>query len=442
MADLFEQNARSYYRRHAPLAERMRPRSFEEFAGQEQCVAEGKFLRRMVELDELKSLILWGPPGSGKTTLARIIAGRTGRRFVSISAVTSGVAEIKKIIAEAKKALRLEERGSILFIDEIHRFNKAQQDALLHGVEDGTLTLVGATTENPSFEVNSPLLSRTQVIVLEPLAPDALGSILRRALADRDRGLGEAGLTLAGDAERTLIGLAAGDARTLLNFLELAALLAGSQSTSTVTAELVREAAGRRAILYDKTGEEHYNVTSAFIKSMRGSDPDAALYYLARMIDGGEDPKFIARRMIIFASEDVGNADPRAIQVAVACKEAVTFVGMPEGFFPLSQCAVYLAVAPKSNASGAAYGRALDALREHGALTVPLHVRNAPTTLMKELGYGKDYKYPHDYEDGHAVEDYLPEKLRGARFYEPTERGFEKRVGEWLAALRRRKKTK
>lgn len=439
MPDLFEANAREYYRRHAPLAERLRPRSFAEFFGQEALVGEGRFLRRMVESDSLKSLILWGPPGTGKTTLARIIAGTTGRRFISISAVDSGVAEIKRFIRDAREATRLRQEGTILFIDEVHRFNKTQQDVLLGGVEDGTLTLIGATTENPSFEVNAALLSRAQVLVLEPLSGDALKRILDRALEDAANGLGSAGLELAAEAQDTLLALAAGDARTLLNFLELAALLARERQERTITAELVVEAAGRRAVLYDKTGEEHYNVVSALIKSLRGSDPDAALYYLARMLEGGEDPLFVARRLVIFAAEDVGLADPAALQLAIACKEAVAFVGMPEGFFPLSQCVVYLATAQKSNSCGTAYARALDEVRRKGALLVPLHVRNAPTDLMKRLGYGRDYRDPHDHDDAYVVVEYLPDALRGSVFYRPTERGFEKRIAKRLAELRRLK---
>lgn len=435
MTDLFEQNAREHYRRHAPLADRMRPRSLEEFFGQEELVGEGRFLRRLVESDQLKSLIFWGPPGTGKTTLARIVAGATGHRFEAVSAVTSGVADIRRILEEARAALRFEERGTILFIDEIHRFNKSQQDALLHGVEDGTLTLIGATTENPSFELNSALLSRMQVLVLEALSADALRRVLEAALTDTERGLGGEGLFLTKDGREALISLAAGDARMLLNFLELGALLAASQETNTIDAGMIREAAGRRSILYDRTGEEHYNVTSAFIKSMRGSDPDAALYYLARMLEGGEDPKFIARRLVIFASEDVGNAAPQALGFAVSCKEAVHFIGMPEGFFPLAQCTVYLAAAPKSNASGVGYGNALAAVRKHGALPVPLHIRNAPTDLMKDLGYGAGYKYPHDHEGAHVDEEYLPEKLRGSRFYRPTGRGFEARIAELLEQI-------
>jgi putative ATPase len=383
----------------------------------------------MIESDRLKSLVLWGPPGTGKTTLARIVAQLTGRRFESVSAVASGVAEIKRILEAARRAARVEQRGTILFIDEIHRFNKTQQDALLHGVEDGTLTLIGATTENPSFEITNALLSRMQVLVLEPLSREDLERVLDRALTDVESGLGSEQLVLEPAARGSLLDLAAGDARTLLNFLELSALLAGSHGSRSISAEMIREAAGRRTILYDKTGEEHYNVVSAFIKSMRGSDPDAALYYLARMIEGGEDPLFIARRLVIFASEDVGNADPQALQVAVAAQSAVAFVGMPEGFYPLSQCTTYLATAPKSNASGAAYLEALEAVRKHGALPVPLHVRNAPTPLMKEQGYGRGYRYPHDYEGARVEQDYLPEPLRGTRFYRPTGDG-KKEVGE------------
>ena len=438
MPDLFDHNAREYYDRNAPLAERMRPRELAEVVGQPQLIGEGAFLRRMIETDRLQSVILWGPPGTGKTTLARLVAGTSGRRFVATSAIASGVAEVKRILAEARERLRHEQRGTVLFLDEIHRFNKAQQDALLHGVEDGTLTLIGATTENPSFEVNGALLSRAQVLVLEPLDDAALRSLLQRALTDTERGLGERQLQLDDGGEESLIRLAAGDARALLNFLELAALLAESSETALLTAELVQEAAGRRAVLYDKTGEEHYNVVSALIKSMRGSDPDAALYYLARMLDAGEDPVFIARRLVIFASEDVGNADPRALQLAVSATEAVRFIGMPEGFYPLSQCTLYLALAPKSNSAGQSYKRALGAVREYGALPVPLHLRNAPTKLMKGLGYGKAYQYPHDHPGGHVDERYLPEAIDSLRFYEPVPRGYEQRLAEWWAQRRKR----
>ena len=435
---LFEQEAREHRARHAPLADRMRPRSLAELAGQEHLVGEGRFLRRMLESDQLQSLVLWGPPGTGKTTLARIVARETGRRFIAVSAVASGVAEIKRILEEARATRDIQERGTILFIDEIHRFNKAQQDALLHGVEDGTLTLIGATTENPSFEVNAALLSRMQVLVLEPLDEAALGSVLDRALADTERGLGGAGLEATADGRAALLALAAGDARALLNFLELTALLARSRGTTRIDDTLVREAAGHRAILYDKSGEEHYNVISAFIKSMRGSDPDAALYWLARMLEGGEDPLFIARRLVIFASEDVGNADPRGLSLAVAAKDAVHFVGMPEGFFPLAQATLYLATAPKSNTAGVAYGRALEAVKEHGPLPVPLHLRNAPTGLTKRLGYGKGYRSPHDQQGGWVDESYLPEELGSRRFYEPTDHGHEARIRERLVALRRK----
>ncbi len=436
MADLFEYQAREHFKRQAPLAERMRPKRLSEFFGQASLLAPGTFLRGMIESDRLQSMLLWGPPGTGKTTLARIIAATTGRRFIAVSAVTSGVAEIKKILHDAGRALAYEQKATILFIDEIHRFNKTQQDALLHGVEDGTLTLVGATTENPSFEVNGALLSRMQVLVLDPLDETALKKVLDRAVTDTTSGLGDRNLELSDEAVAALIGLAAGDARTLLNFLELSALLAESRSTSTISDELVREAAGRRAVLYDKTGEEHYNVVSAFIKSMRGSDPDAALYYLARMIEGGEDPVFIARRLVIFASEDIGNADPGALRIAMDCKGAVAFIGMPEGYYPLSQCTAYLAVAPKSNASGLAYKKARDAVRAHGALPVPLHIRNAPTDLMKRLEYGKHYRYPHDHPGGHVADEYLPEKLRGSRYYQPTDRGVERKIRERLKMLR------
>ena len=405
----------------APLAERVRPTTLGGFVGQEHLVGEGRFLRGVIQRGELPSLILWGPPGTGKTTIARIIASSQKADFVEFSAVLSGVKEIREVVKRAKDNLRLGKK-TVLFIDEIHRFNKSQQDAFLHHVEDGTITLIGATTENPSFEVNAPLLSRCKVLTLEALGEVSIKTLLEKSLKDKDRGL----KSVSAD-DKTLDFIAAishGDAREALTTLETAAMLTEPESDGTrrLTIDTAREATQTTALHYDKSGEEHYNVISAFIKSMRGSDPDAALYWLARMVVAGEDPLFIARRMVIFASEDIGNADPGALSLAVSVKDAVHFVGMPEGWIPLAQGATYLATAFKSNASYAAYKLAARDVKEKGALPVPLHLRNAPTKLMKELGYSKGYKYPHDYEDAKVDEEYMPEKLRGRRYYTPPQK--------------------
>ena len=419
--------------RNAPLADRMRPKNLKEFVGQEHLVGPNKILQRLVENKELVSLILWGPPGVGKTTLASIVAQSVDAHFVSFSAVLSGVKDIREVIEEAREQLKYYNKKTILFVDEIHRFNKAQQDAFLHHVEDGTITLIGATTENPSFEVNAPLLSRCKVLVLEQLTDDHLKTIMSNALQDRERGLGNLKVEIQNDAFDFIAGLSHGDARVALNTMEAAVMLtkADQDGKRTVTSEIAQEAMQRKALLYDKGGEGHYNVISAFIKSMRGSDPDAALYWLARMLDAGEDPLFIARRMIIFASEDVGNADPAALQLAVAVKDAFHFVGMPEGWIPLAQGVAYLACAPKSNASYMAYLEALKDVREKGALAVPSHIRNAPTPLMKDMGYGKGYKYPHSF-GGYAKQVYMPEELQGKEYYKPTDNGFDKVVKERL----------
>ena len=434
--DLFAAEAERARQREAPLAERMRPRTLDELLGQTHLVGPGRLVREMVEGQRLHSLILWGPPGSGKTTLALIIARSAQAHFAHFSAVLSGVRELRELIEEAKQQRQYHGRRTILFVDEIHRFNKAQQDAFLPYVEDGTVTLIGATTENPSFEVIAPLLSRTSVLVLEPLAPAAVMQLLERALTDRERGLGERGMTSEPAALVFLSEHARGDARLGLNALEAAADLAATKGLTTIDLRLAEEAAQHRALLYDKAGDEHYNVISAFIKSLRGSDPDAALYWMLRMLDAGEDPLFIARRMIIFAAEDVGNADPRALQVAVAAKDALHFVGLPEGRIPMAQAVTYLATAPKSNASYAAMLAAAADVKQHGPLPVPLHLRNAPTPLMKQLGYGRDYKYAHDYE-GHVVaQQHLPDALKARRYYEPLEMGDERQIKDRVAHSR------
>src|SRR5215831_15332529 len=428
--DLFEQAGTKDSQSRSPLAERMRPQSLQEFVGQEHLTGPGRFLRRAIEADQVPSLILWGPPGTGKTTLAKIIANATGAHFTSVSAVMVGVKDIREIIAAAQERWNLHRQRSILFIDEIHRFNKAQQDALLPHVERGTVTLIGATTENPSFEVNSALLSRTRVLTLRALEEDELVKVLERALAD-SRGLGGA-VQADPDALEFLAHSAGGDARKALTALEVAA-----QQGGRVTKSAAEEAVQQRTLLYDKSGEEHYNVISAFIKSMRGSDPDAALYWMVRMLEAGEDPLFILRRMVIFASEDIGNADPRALGVAVDALSAFELVGLPEGTLPLTQAVTYLATAPKSNTVLTSYTSAREAVTEHGPLPVPMHLRNAPTPLMKSLGYGAGYQYPHNFEGSYVPEDYLPDALRGRHFYRPSHSGFERELSERVSELRR-----
>src|SRR3989475_2824341 len=427
---------------HAPLAERMRPRTIDEFVGQQHLVGRGHVLRDMIESGGVESLILWGPPGSGKTTLAHLLAAASGAPAVSFSAVLQGVKELRQIVDEAEVVLARSGQPTVLFVDEIHRFNKAQQDAFLPHVEAGTITLIGATTENPSFEVIAPLLSRTRVLTLEPLGDAEVGAVIDRALADTERGLGPQKLVLDADARAFLVSHAQGDARVALNALELAARLARPRRTHTLDVPLLEEAAQQRALRYDKAGEEHYNVISAFIKSLRGSDPDAAVYWMMRMLEAGEGPPFIPRRTVIFAAEDVGNAEPQALQVAVAAKDAVHFVGLPEGRIPLAQAATFLATCPKSNAAYQAMLRASEDVRASGALPVPLHLRNAPTPLMKGLGYGADYRYPHDHPGAVGDAEYLPERLAGRRYYEPTDRGREREIGERLRGWRGRREKK
>ncbi len=432
--ELFEQNRRQSL--DAPLAQRMRPRTLEDYRGQRHLLGEGKLLRRLIEQDCISSLLLWGPPGTGKTTLAEIIAATTKSRFISFSAVLQGVKEVREIVAKAREEKAFHGRKTLLFVDEIHRFNKAQQDAFLPYVEQGDIVLIGATTENPSFEINAALLSRSRVFVLQPLEKEDIAAIILRAL-QAPEGLGHKELSLSQAALDELSELAQGDARAALNALEIAA---ATKESGELSAEELREAMQKKALLYDKGAEEHYNVISAFIKSMRGSDPDGALYWLARMIEAGEDPLFIARRMVILASEDVGNADPRALQLAVSAQQAVHFVGMPEGRIILAQAATYLATAPKSNASYAGIKAAQAEVRKSGALPVPHHIRNAPTSLMKELGYGKGYRYAHDAPDGFEAQNYLPEQIGAKRFYSPTGRGYEKMIGERMAYWEEQKK--
>jgi putative ATPase len=426
-----------------PLAERMRPRTLAEFEGQEDIVGDGQPLRVAIDEDQISSMIFWGPPGSGKTTLARIIANATESDFVKFSAVTSGVPELRKVIAAARDARKYNARRTILFVDEIHRFNKAQQDAFLPHVEDGTIILIGATTENPSFEVISPLLSRVRVYVLKQLEPEHLRGIVLRALEDDERGLGGTGLRLDDAALDAMASIADGDARIALNLLELSEFMAKEKSEGHVSLETVLKVAQEKTILYDKAGEEHYNLISALHKSLRDSDPDGGLYWLARMLESGEDPLYIVRRLIRFASEDVGNADPTALPLCVAAMQACHFVGMPECDVALAQAVTYLAAAPKSNALYAAYGEVKADVRKYGALPVPLHIRNAPTRLMKEIGYGKGYKYAHQFEGHIVAQEHLPEKLEGRVYYHPSDQGQEKeiaaRLARWRAELKKRR---
>jgi putative ATPase len=436
--DMFERQRSEQMGREAPLAARMRPDTLDDFVGQEQLVGEGHVIRQAIETSQIPSIILWGPPGSGKTTLAFVIANTTESYFSSVSAVSAGVADLRRIIQEARERRRLHQQKTILFIDEIHRFNKAQQDAVLPFVEDGTVTLIGATTENPSFEVNAPLLSRCRVLMLNPLTDDEIRTIIHRALEDADSGLGQLNVELDDDAMAHLIVMSSHDARIALNTLELAVLTTppdpdGKRHVSLPTVE---DAAQKRMLRYDKAGEEHFDLISALHKSMRGSDPDAALYWLGRMLEAGEDPLYVARRLVRFASEDVGMADPQALVVAMAAQQAVHFIGLPEGNLALAEAAVYLATAPKSNSLYKAYSDVQAEIKEGSNDPVPLHLRNPVTPLMRQVGYGKGYKYAHDYE-GHFVEQQnLPDSLQGKKFYQPGDQGYEREVATRLKTWR------
>ena len=440
--DLFSQAGDERRDRDAPLAARMRPRKLDDFIGQEHLVGEGHILRRLMETDSLPSIILWGPPGTGKTTLGSIIAEMTKSEFALVSAVAAGVADLRRIIGEAQDRRGMDGRPTILFIDEIHRFNKNQQDAVLPFVEDGTITMIGATTENPSFEVIGPLLSRCRVFPLQTLEREQIATLLRRAIDDKERGLpakeGTSNVAFDDEAIEALSESVGGDARIALNALEMAAASAPptKKGRRRVTRDQIEEALQARTYLYDKSGDAHYDTISAFIKSVRGSDPDAALYWLARMIESGEDPLFIVRRMVLLAAEDVGLADPQALVVSTACQQAVHFIGLPEGFLPMAECTLYLATAPKSNSALTAYTRAMEDVRASPGEPVPLHLRNAVTGLMRSLGYGKGYQYAHDHDEHYVEQQHLPDRLAGRRYYEPGELGFEAKIKEWYEKLR------
>jgi putative ATPase len=436
--DLFESADVAASRAPAPLADRIRPRSLDEFLGQAHLLGPGKILRQAIEARELHSMILWGPPGSGKTTLALLLARVTGAHFVTFSAVLSGVKEIRQVIAEAEAQRARKGARTILFVDEIHRFNKAQQDAFLPHVEKGAIILVGATTENPSFEVIGALLSRCRVYVLEPLNEQDLVALLYRALTNADSGLGAFKAEVGPETLRLIARSANGDARSALNILELAVMLTppGADGARRVAEPAIREAVQKKALLYDKAGEEHYNLISALHKSLRDSDPDASLYWLARMLESGEDPLYLARRLVRFASEDVGNADPLALQLTLAAKDAYHFLGSPEGELALAQATLYLACTPKSNAVYVAFGEAQKDVHDKPAEPVPLHLRNAPTDLMAQLGYGGGYQYAHDAPDALVDQAHLPESLKGRTYYRPTDRGLEAEIAQRLARWR------
>lgn len=435
--DLFEYTRKGILEKDAPLASRMRPWTLDEVVGQEHIIGEDKLLSRAIRADRIGSLIFYGPPGTGKTTLAQVIANSTSSRFVQINATTAGKKDMEEAVKDAKDALGMQEKRTILFVDEIHRFNKAQQDYLLPFVEDGTVILIGATTENPYFEVNRALVSRSRIFELKPLTRDSIVSLLKRAVEDRDRGLGKLDVVLEDDAADFLADMSNGDARASLNALELAALTTnpGEDGRIRITIEVASECIQRRILNYDRDGDNHYDTISAFIKSMRGSDPDAAVYYLARMIYAGEDVKFIARRIMICAAEDVGNADPQALMVAVAAAQAVERIGMPESQIILSQAATYVACAPKSNSSCDAIFKALDSVKTEPAGDIPSYLKDAHYGGAKDLGRGLTYKYPHNFENHYVEQQYLPDSLAGRRFYEMSDNGYEKGMKAWLKRI-------
>ncbi len=438
--DLFSSAGEEQRKREAPLATRMRPQSFEEFVGQQEIIGPNRLLRRAIEADRLTSMVLYGPPGTGKTTLAFLIAKYTKAHFEILNAVSAGVTEVRKVIKEAQDRLALYRQKTVVFIDEIHRFNKGQQDALLPAVEDGTIILIGATTENPYYEVNAPLLSRSRVFRLSPLTAEEITLLVERALADRERGLGDYHAVLTPEALEHLIRVAEGDARVALNGLELAVLTTepSADGKRHITAEIIADSVQRRVLRYDKSGDNHYDTISAFIKSIRGSAPDAALFYLAKMLKAGEDPKFIARRMIVHAAEDIGNADPHALLVAVAAAQALEMVGLPEAEIPMAQAVIYLATAPKSNSVVKAIRLAQSDVEEIGQGSVPLHLRDANHPGSQQMGYGKDYLYPHDFPGHYVKQEYMPDELRGRQYYFPGGLGYEKvlkaRLEKWKSA--------
>jgi putative ATPase len=441
--DLFDKRAQEQLSKEAPLAARMRPHTLDEFVGQEQIVGKGRAFRAAIESGRLPSIIFWGPPGSGKTTLAFIIAGMTSSFFAPISAVSAGVADLRRIVEEAKERRKMQGQRTILLIDEIHRFNKSQQDAILPYVEDGTVTLIGATTENPSFEVNSPLLSRARVYVLKPLSEKDLAIIIKRALEDKERGLGTFNAVLDQDVLANLITMSNSDARMALNILEMVVLSTPPDADGVrhLNMKTLEDVLQHRSLVYDRAGEQHYDIISALHKTMRGSDPDAALYWLARMLEAGEDPLYVARRLVRFASEDIGMADPQALVIAMAAEQAVHFIGMPEGNLALAQAVVYLATAPKSNSLYTAYSAVQQEVKNGLDEPVPLHLRNAVTSLMKNVGYGKGYKYAHNFK-GHFVEQQnLPDSLRGRQFYYPGDQGFERQIAARIKLWHPERKT-
>ncbi|PZC49817.1 MAG: putative ATPase [Chloroflexi bacterium] len=431
---LFEHHRQSIQNLNAPLAARMRPRNFDELVGQEHLVGTEAVLRQSIESDQIPSMILWGPPGSGKTTLASLISSVTKSHFEQVSAVTSGVSDLRRIFQEARDRLGMSEQRTIFFVDEIHRFNKAQQDVILPHVEDGTVTFIGATTENPSFEIISPLLSRSRIFTTHPLAEDEIALIIERALKDSDRGLGHMNVSVDPKALTLLLAISNGDSRAALNTIELAA--SASEQTEKgahcITLPVMEGALQRRALSYDKKGDQHYDTISAFIKSVRASDPDAAIYWLGRMIEAGEDSLFISRRMVILAAEDIGLADPQALTIAVAAQQAVHFIGMPEGRIPMAEAAIYLATAPKSNAAYTAINKVLEDVKTNRVDPVPLHLRNPVNSTMQKMGYGKGYQYPHQLNDHFAGQDNLPDNLKGKTYYHPSNQGYEKTVAERL----------